>query len=175
MFEVGRRNEVALAVMATATASRPGSRPWRWAARRATGIATTTATSRLTIALSTAVKARMAAADATMGPRPGTSALARTRNTPMRPASADATMIAARVANGPAVAHAVAAVPSGRSVPARAARTPPNAHTVTRTGSRDDVILAVSLVSLIVMRRVLTTVYWGIFFAKPHQRPGFCR
>ena len=55
----------------------------------------------------------MAAAEVTLGPRAGMSVLARMRNAPSRWASAEARMIAARVANGLAVAAAAAAEASG--------------------------------------------------------------
>jgi hypothetical protein len=142
-----------LAMMATATASRPAERPWRWAARRATGMATTTATSRLTSALSSAVNARTAATEVVL-PRAGMTARARIPNAPSRSASAEARMIAARVANGPAVALAAAAEASGRSAAAMTATRAPAAHMPIRRGSRVDVILADSLVLLDVMSRI---------------------
>ena len=55
-------------------------------------------------------------------PRAGMSALARIRNAPSRSASAEARMIAARVANGLAVAVAAAAEASGRSAAAMIAK-----------------------------------------------------
>ena len=108
MLEVGRRNEVALAVIATATASRPAAMWWRRAASRATGMATTTATSRLARPASRAVKARTDAAASVRGAWSRISRPARARKSPSRPASTDPAMIAARVANGPAVAQAAA-------------------------------------------------------------------
>ena len=57
-------------------------------------------------------------------------------------------MIAARVANGLAVAAAAAAEASGASAAAMAGRTMPAAHMIMRRGSRRDVILADSLVFL---------------------------
>jgi hypothetical protein len=135
MLEVGSRNEAALAVMATATASRPADRPWRQAACRATGMATTTATSRLTSALSSAVRVRMPAAAMTRAPRAGMSARARSANAPVRPASAEARIITARVTNGLAVAVAAVAAACGTSAAVMTARMLPAAQIVTRRGS----------------------------------------
>ena len=135
MLEVGSRNEAALAVMATATASRPAGRRWRWAACRATGMATTTATSRLTSALSSAVNVRTAAAAMVLAARAGMSARARTWNAPIRPARAEARIIAARVANGLAVAVAAVAAACGTSAAAMTARTIPAPQMATRRGS----------------------------------------
>ena len=159
MLDVGSRKEAALAITATATARRSAERPRRRAARRATGMATTTATSRLTSALSRAVSVRMAAAEVTLGPRAGMSARARIRNAPSRWASAEARMIAARVANGLAVAAAAAAEASGRSAAAMIGRTMPAAHMVMRRGSRRDVILADSFVFLDVMSCMLPPLH----------------
>jgi len=77
------------------------------------------------------------------------------RNAPSRPASAEARMIAARVANGPAVALAAATEASGRSAAAVTATTMPAAQMARRRGSRDDVILADLLVFLGVMSCVI--------------------
>ena len=57
-------------------------------------------------------------------------------------------MMAARVANGPAVAVAAAADASGRSAAMLIASMMPTAHMIIRRGSRDDDILADSLVFL---------------------------
>lgn len=156
MFEVGSRNEVALAVMATAVASRPAEMRWRCAARSETGIATITATSRLTSALSSAVSPRTAAAEAIAGPRPGTTSRVTARKAPSRSASADPTTIAASVANGPTVARKAAPEACVRRPMARAARPMPAAHrTRRRTSLCGDVILADSLVISVVKERVL--------------------
>ena len=98
-------------------------------------MATTTATSRLTGALSSAVKTRMAAAAMARPPRAGMSVRARTRNAPIRPASAEARMIAARVANGLAVARAAVAAACGTSPVAMTARMMPPTQMATRRGS----------------------------------------
>jgi hypothetical protein len=82
-------------------------------------------------------------------------ALARIRNAPRRSASAEATMIAARVTNGLAVAAAAAAEASGRSAAAMTTRTTPAVHMITKSGSLEDVILADSLEFLDVLKRVL--------------------
>ena len=57
----------------------------------------------------------MAAVELALPPRAGMSALARIRNAPSRPASAEARMIAAGVANGLAVAAAAEACGLRRS------------------------------------------------------------
>src|SRR6266536_349958 len=142
MLEVGRRNEVALAVTATAAASRPAQmRCWR-AACIATGMATTTATSRLASPLTTAVNARTEAAATARGARSRISRPARMRNTPSRSASTDPAMIAARVANGPRVARAAGGRASGRRQAAAAVRMTAAVHSTTGSQSRGDVILA---------------------------------
>lgn len=64
-------------------------------------------------------------------------------------------MIAARVANDPAVALAAAAEASGPSATAMTATMTPAAHMAARRKSRDDVILADSLLLLDVVSRVL--------------------
>ena len=64
-------------------------------------------------------------------------------------------MIAARVANGLAVAAAAAAEAAGRSAAAMTTRTTPAAHTITKSGSRNDTILAYSLEFLDVLNRSL--------------------
>ena len=153
MLEVGSRNEVALAVMATAAARRPPDRRWRWAACSATGVATTTATSRLTSALSRAVNASTAAV-AARGGRRGISARASSAKAPRRLASAAAAMIAARVANGPRVARAAGGIESGRSQADTATRMAAAAHRERRTGSPGDAILADVLVFLGVNDRI---------------------
>jgi hypothetical protein len=51
-------------------------------------------------------------------------------------------MIAARVANGPAVARAAAAHVPGPSTAAMTSRTTPVAHMIVRRGSLDDAILS---------------------------------
>ncbi len=61
-------------------------------------------------------------------------------------------MIAATVANGPTSASAAAADACGRRPAATAARVTPAAHRPPRRTSRDDVILADSLVTLAVMK-----------------------
>ena len=82
MLAVGSRNEAALAVIATATVSRPaGMRCWP-AACRATGMATTTATSRLTSPLSRAVNASTEAAATARGAWSRISRRASAPNTP---------------------------------------------------------------------------------------------
>ena len=142
ILEVGRRNEAALAVIATATASRPADMPWRRAASSATGMATTTATSRLTSPLSRAVNARTETAAMARGAWSRIRNLASAPNTPSRPASTDPAMIAARVANGPSVALAAGSRASGRRQAAATARMTAAVHSTTGSRSRDDAILA---------------------------------
>jgi len=60
---------------------------------------------------------------------------ARARNAPSRPASAEARIIAARVANGRVVAAAAAAVACGASVAAMTVRRRPPAQMAARRGS----------------------------------------
>jgi hypothetical protein len=60
---------------------------------------------------------------------------ARAANAPSRPASAEARIIAARVANGLAVAAAAVAAACGASAAAVRARMMPAAQMVTRRGS----------------------------------------
>src|SRR6185437_16855506 len=108
MLAVGSRNDAALAVIATATASGPAGRRCWPAARNATGMATTTATSRLISPLSSAVKVSTEAAATVRDASSLISTRARARNAPNRPASAEVAMIAAKVANGVKVARAAA-------------------------------------------------------------------
>jgi hypothetical protein len=70
-----------------------------------------------------------------LAPRAGMSARARTENAPSRPASAEARIIAARVANGLAVAVAAVAAACGTSAAAMTARMMPTPQMASRRGS----------------------------------------
>lgn len=103
-------------------------------------MATTTATSRLVSPLTSAVNASTDARGRGAWSRIGI--LASARNAPARSASADPAMIAARVANGPAVALTAGSRAAGRRHAATIVRVIAASHSTTGSQSRDDVILA---------------------------------